>query len=501
VLHRTSLIALLVTLVVALPTVASAQPGAEEQWIIYELNRVRWDPASYGLPLGPRPPLAVNDRLSSSARTTANLMATGSCTEHVCNGTWPNRRARNAFYPLPAYWEDNANYIESTYVGTNPISGLLNSGGHTTHVLGGSAFYVEHREIGVGNDGSHWAFHTAYDDHVDNRLFITGVAYADSNDNGRMDLGEGQTNITISVPGHGTTTTNPGGGYAIRVSPGTHTITAQGPGFDNQSVTIAVVAHNVGIDFVSGKPRIIRQYDNGPQAPSVAMFDSAEGRWHMRNSSGVPFSFYFGNPGDYPFMGDWTCDGSKTPGLYRQSDGFVYLRASNTQGIADITFFFGNPGDIPIAGDFNGNGCDTVSIYRPSEGRFYIINKLGTNNGGLGAASTSYLFGNIGDKPFVGDFNGNGIDTVGLHRESTGFVYYRNSHTGGNADGQLFFGDPGDRVFAGDWTGDGTDTVALFRPASAMLYFRFTNTQGAADARTAWGQPHWIPLYRLPLGG
>jgi hypothetical protein len=66
-------------------------------------------------------------------------------------------------------------------------------------------------------------------------------------------------------------------------------------------------------------------------------------------------------------MGDWNCDGVQTPGLYRQSDGFVYLRNSNTQGVADITFFFGNPGDVPIAGDFNGNGCDTVSIYRPSE--------------------------------------------------------------------------------------------------------------------------------------
>ena len=46
--------------------------------------------------------------------------------------------------------------------------------------------------------------------------------------------------------------------------------------------------------------------------------------------------FYFGNPGDYPFMGDWDCDDVDTPGLYRQSDGYVYLRNSNTQGIADV---------------------------------------------------------------------------------------------------------------------------------------------------------------------
>ena len=83
-------------------------------------------------------------------------------------------------------------------------------------------------------------------------------------------------------------------------------------------------------------------------------------------------------------MGDWDGDGVETPGLYRQSDGYVYLRNSNTQGIADIKFFFGNPGDVPIAGDFNGDGFDTVSIYRPSNQTFYIINKLGSNDGGLG---------------------------------------------------------------------------------------------------------------------
>ena len=63
-------------------------------------------------------------------------------------------------------------------------------------------------------------------------------------------------------------------------------------------------------------------------------------------------------------------------GLYRQSDGYVYLRNTNTQGIADIKFFFGNPGDVPLAGDFDGDGCDTVGI-PPSEQRFYIINELG----------------------------------------------------------------------------------------------------------------------------
>jgi hypothetical protein len=226
----------------------------------------------------------------------------------------------------------------------------------------------------------------------------------------------------------------------------------------------------------------------------VGLIDPATGEWHLRDAAGKVETFYYGNPGDVPFMGDWDCNGVDTPGLYRQSDGYVYLRNSNTQGIADTKFYFGNPGDIPLAGDFNADGCDTVSIYRPSEQRFYIINELGTNDDGLGAADYSFAFGNPGDKPFTGDFDGNGQDTMGLHRESTGLVYMRNTNTTGIADNQFYFGDPGDRFTAGDWNRDGTDTPTVYRPGNATHYFRFTNTQGDADAQYIWGDPDWLPV-------
>jgi hypothetical protein len=230
-----------------------------------------------------------------------------------------------------------------------------------------------------------------------------------------------------------------------------------------------------------------------PVYPPVGLVDPATGRWHLR-AWGNAKTFYYGNPGDYPILGDWDCDGTATPGLYRQTDGYVYLRNSNTQGVADVRFFFGNPGDIPIAGDFDGDGCDTVSIYRPSEGRVFMHNQLGSQGETLGPAQLSYYFGNPGDKPFVGDFDGDGVDTVGLHRESTGLVYFRNSHTQGIADASFFFGNPGDRFVAGDWTQDGIDTPGLFRPADTKLFFRNANTHGNADAALVWGNADWLPV-------
>ncbi|MGI9585234.1 MAG: hypothetical protein ACR2N7_06545, partial [Acidimicrobiia bacterium] len=116
---------------------------------------------------------------------------------------------------------------------------------------------------------------------------------------------------------------------------------------------------------------------------SFGVVDSSTGLWYLRDGgSGATTSFYFGDPGDVPMMGDWDCDGVDTPGLYRQSDGYVYLSNVNAQGVADVKFFFGDPGDVPLAGDFDGDGCDTVSVYRPSESRVFVINELGGDDGG-----------------------------------------------------------------------------------------------------------------------
>ena len=224
---------------------------------------------------------------------------------------------------------------------------------------------------------------------------------------------------------------------------------------------------------------------------AIGIVDSS-GTWTLIDpTTGGRLSFTFGDTADVPFMGDWDCDGNATPGLYRRSTGKAYLRNSNTSGVADVTFVFGNSGDIPLAGDFDGDGCDSLSIYRPGEAQFHIINRLGADGGGLGAAEFHYDFGDPGDIPFAGDWDGDGIDTVGLRRPSNGLVYMRNSHRTGNADTQYVYGDREDLPFAGDWDGDGIDTLGIYRPATATAYLRNSNTSGVADQtlRLPRGQP------------
>ncbi len=230
----------------------------------------------------------------------------------------------------------------------------------------------------------------------------------------------------------------------------------------------------------------------GPDA--VGAVDPATAMWSLSDGGSGVATFTYGNPGDLPFVGDWDCDGDETPGLYRQSDGFVYLRNSNSTGIADLEYFFGDPGDVPLAGDFDGDGCDTVSLYRRSEGRVYVVNRLGDGQGGLGAADFSYAFGDPGDDPFVGDFDDDGVDEVGLRRRSTGRAYLRLVHQFGPADAEFVYGDPGDLVVAGDWDGDGDDTVGLFRPSDASFYLSKDNAPGVADRVVPFGRAGMLPV-------
>ncbi|HHC07230.1 MAG TPA: hypothetical protein ENK55_00730 [Actinobacteria bacterium] len=122
----------------------------------------------------------------------------------------------------------------------------------------------------------------------------------------------------------------------------------------------------------------------------------------------------------------------------------------------------------------------------------YIINELGENDGGLGAAEFSYPFGEVGDEPFVGDFDGDGIDTVGVRRGDR--WYLRNSLTPGYAEIVVDYGMAGDLLVVGDWDGDGRRTPGVFRSDEARFHLRFSTTTGPADVDFLFGESGWVPV-------
>ncbi len=229
----------------------------------------------------------------------------------------------------------------------------------------------------------------------------------------------------------------------------------------------------------------------GGAADAIAGHDPVTGLWHLLRPDGSVNSFYYGDPGDRPMACDWDGSGTDTVGLYRQHTGFLYLRQTNTFGVADISIFYGIPEDQPICGDWNGDGNETIGIYRPSERRFYL-----RNSNTQGFADMDLVFDADGTVPLAGDWNGDGKDTVGLFNPTTEMLYLTYSLQTPTIDIAFHYegSNPGDRIVAGDWNGDGVDSIGVFRPSNGTFYLRDTYTQSGANHTIKFGLDRYNPV-------
>jgi len=313
-------------LALAGPATAQTEPTAAEQLFIYSLNRARHDPPAWAQEFGlgsmqggdgnpttlvgvaPRPPLAVNDYLVSSARGHAQEMAQSNYFAHqsAVDGRWPNKMARDAGYPLPqsipatggGSWlfpdgdnQTNGNGIESIAAGfgpgdfdySNPINALnglfVDEGtpdlGHRVHLLAITEPNDFFREIGAGYGFSskadyenYWSAQTGVIHESD--TFLTGVVYADANGNHLYDLGEGIGGATVNVSGM-PVLTNAAGGWAAPVASGTHGVTCSGGSFAGTAVVnVDVSGASREVDCVSGFAGAYVDFAQVPEPGAVA---------------------------------------------------------------------------------------------------------------------------------------------------------------------------------------------------------------------------------------
>jgi hypothetical protein len=85
-----------------------------------------------------------------------------------------------------------------------------------------------------------------------------------------------------------------------------------------------------------------------------------------------------------------------------------------------------------------------------------------------GQAEEEFNFGgSSGDVPVVGDWDGDGISTVGVVQ--AGAWLLRNSNSAGRPDLSFIFGQPGDIPVSADWDGNGTDKPGMVRRDSWLL--------------------------------
>jgi hypothetical protein len=237
---------------------------------------------------------------------------------------------------------------------------------------------------------------------------------------------------------------------------------------------------------VTTVPTLQFHMDFGGGPDTTGVFRPSNGALYLKNHNTTGFAdvqINYGIGGDYPIVGDWDGNGTVTIGIYR--NGSFYLRNLNTIGFADIVFPFGAPGDQPIAGDWDGNGVDTIGVYRA--GQFFLRNSNST-----GAPSAAFALGIPGDIGIAGDWDGNGSDSTGVFRPSNGALFLKYQNTTGFADVQINYGIPGDFPVVGDWDGNGTTTIGVYR--NGQFFLRNSNTIGFADNVFALGIPGDMPI-------
>jgi hypothetical protein len=163
-----------------------------------------------------------------------------------------------------------------------------------------------------------------------------------------------------------------------------------------------------------------------------------------------------------------------TEGIYQ---GWFEGRNSNDCCAADIAIPYGLSGDRPVVGDWNGDGTDTPGVFR---GGVWLVRNSNT----VGLPDLEFDFGEAADVPVVGDWDGDGIDTPGVFRG--GVWLLRNSNTAGPPNLEFDFGEAADVPVVGDWDGDGIDTVGAFREGEWRL--RNSNSGGPAEISLSFGQ-------------
>lgn len=341
---------------------------------------------------------------------------------------------------------------------------------------------------------------------------MVGVIYTDTNGNSRYDAGEGLSNVNITITGANgtyTTTSLTAGGWQKSVPAGTYKVVVSGGSFSGSTeLTVKVSSSNKEVDFISGSVggyvNFVRQY---PAAETLGVVRNAAFYFDANNTrtwdgtGGGDALGNFGNSTDIPIAGDFNGDGYDEIGVFR--NGYWYIdmngdRSWSGTGVGqDVIYNFGIAGDKPIVGDWDGDGFDSIGIVRNAS--WYLdLNEDGAWSGAV--TDGLYSFGAVSDTPIVGDWNGDRIDDIGVVRSGYWYLDLNGNRIwGGVAGGDTVFsfGNPSDTPVIGDWNYDRIDDIGIVRNGSFYLDQngnRVWNGVAGGDALISFGATTDRPL-------
>lgn len=222
-----------------------------------------------------------------------------------------------------------------------------------------------------------------------------------------------------------------------------------------------------------------------------------DGLWRMDankngvwdGASGGDAEVMFGRPGDRPITGDWNGNGSEKMAAYDSKTG-VWLLDANGNGRwdgaegGDTQLAFVARG-VPVTGDWNGDDTDQIGMYDPSKAMWFLDENSNGRWDGTSGGDAQFRFGR-GGLPVSGDWDGNGIDEIGLYYPSNGLwmLDANGNHRwdGDAGDIQHNFRHHGGQPVVGDWDGNGTDDLGVFQSGRFLIV---TDAKDRIDERSA----------------
>jgi serralysin len=233
-----------------------SEPNANEQYLLELINAER---AGAGVQ-----PLANNGLLNVAADNHSQWMIDADVFSHTgVNGSSPMARMQAAGYQFTGSWSNGENIAwmslraptgyadEVQQLHTN----LMNSTGHRANLLNGTF-----AEVGLGfvvgeYQGWQGAFVTENFARSGSAHFLTGVAYADGDQDRFYDPGEGLGGLSVTATSSTGATyvaqTYGSGGYDLALPSGAYTVTFSGAGIATSTRQIDVGAVNVKLDLVN----------------------------------------------------------------------------------------------------------------------------------------------------------------------------------------------------------------------------------------------------------
>jgi hypothetical protein len=151
---------------------------------------------------------------------------------------------------------------------------------------------------------------------------------------------------------------------------------------------------------------------------------------------------------------------------------------------------YGQSPMVPIVGDWDGDGAETVSVYDPGAGAFLLSDDPAT-----GSHQFLVRYGNPNAAPLVGDWDGDGRDNIGVRMGTTFFLRVSPITSTTETTTTVTFGGAGDIPVIGDWDGDGRDNVGVYVPALARFSLRTSANDAPETVRSlVYGNANVTPL-------